>query len=583
VRSLIGSVKPVEVAPLKADPLHEDELATESPIVADPLAEPFPESLQPEVADEASLPAEEHAAKENTDDPLKGGAPLGEDESVGPAGLVFNPDAKHTPFTASTADFVPSAPEPTSGRGAFAEFGLAESSELEEQPDATASGDLVSEAALENSDEALISPEASTLEESVSVAPLEMELESSPLEISESDPLLEEQEPSDMAEELEFAQSEETAHEDPEDEARRLAFEQLFNSSELPPLERYDSSGTDPKILPNLADQSANHSWNVEPDPELEPLLDGRPSEHAAAERDPFLMEELEPMNAVGQIPDRDSMLDRGAEPDWAAKKEPAQEHVESFDHKESETISLEPGTQTDPMLMPALEVRENAPQPESNHPLTFGEVPEAISAEAAEILEPVSEPVPLTEAVPEQSPALDEVEELAPAAPLADYVAEPAPVPEHLEQDLEQIHEQDLEPLIASEAAVAPAEPEAPLEALLNPEPMHFEPESESLATRLVSEPAREIEPELAPLELEAAASIPEHIEPELTPVSAEPELAAAGIQAAIASREEKLHAAISGSLDDQERVQQAVDRVFNRFKRLLVTAIVRELARND
>ena len=33
----------------------------------------------------------------------------------------------------------------------------------------------------------------------------------------------------------------------------------------------------------------------------------------------------------------------------------------------------------------------------------------------------------------------------------------------------------------------------------------------------------------------------------------------------------------------DEAERVSQAVDRVFNRFKRLLVAAIVRELGRPD
>ena len=51
----------------------------------------------------------------------------------------------------------------------------------------------------------------------------------------------------------------------------------------------------------------------------------------------------------------------------------------------------------------------------------------------------------------------------------------------------------------------------------------------------------------------------------------------------------EPEMHAAETSSPeltlgpDEAERVSQAVDRVFNRFKRLLVAAIVRELARPD
>ena len=51
----------------------------------------------------------------------------------------------------------------------------------------------------------------------------------------------------------------------------------------------------------------------------------------------------------------------------------------------------------------------------------------------------------------------------------------------------------------------------------------------------------------------------------------------------------EPEMHAAETSSPeltlgpDEAERVSQAVDRVFNRFKRLLVAAIVRELGRPD
>ena len=88
--------------------------------------------------------------------------------------------------------------------------------------------------------------------------------------------------------------------------------------------------------------------------------------------------------------------------------------------------------------------------------------------------------------------------------------------------------------------------------------------------------------EVEATPEQVEAVPELAEapQIVLEAAPVLSEPELVHA---------EPEMHAAETSSPeltlgpDEAERVSQAVDRVFNRFKRLLVAAIVRELARPD
>jgi hypothetical protein len=73
-----------------------------------------------------------------------------------------------------------------------------------------------------------------------------------------------------------------------------------------------------------------------------------------------------------------------------------------------------------------------------------------------------------------------------------------------------------------------------------------------------------------------EPLAEAPVVASPEATevPAAAEPE---AEQPVAVTPAVETIHSA------EVERVQQAVERVFERFKPLLVAAIVRELARHD
>jgi hypothetical protein len=117
-------------------------------------------------------------------------------------------------------------------------------------------------------------------------------------------------------------------------------------------------------------------------------------------------------------------------------------------------------------------------------------------------------------------------------------------------------------------EPAATPAPPQPQLSPLA--------PESASLETEQ-TEPASGEVP--AP---EDAASAPPALEtseldlPELEtpePLSPEPE----ALAAQLASSE------LSLGPNDAERVNQAVDRVFDRFKRLLVRAILRELSRPE
>jgi hypothetical protein len=506
-----------------ADPLRENYVSAEvlerpTPSTAVPPMPPeqVAEGLRGEAQDEplfsnGELPAPGNAAPLTPPErsvyaaePLLDGGELG-----GPESLVFNPDAERTPFSASAVDLLSPASEfpAEEDESPFSEFDL----EVDASSYVAGQGSefsVVEEPMLPVSAAAelpAIAPEpAVTTEEVVSgaVAPLELELPA--METPVTDPLLEVQEaavPSSVATTSEDAGQAlkeilvEVAPADEEvaatasavqfaqdEEARRLAFEELFNSTEAIPLEEDSAAGAEPlmEALPSIANTSREQIDDIAQDSELETPSDDNQSAFIVSEPDPYLLEEEPTLHAFEKIPNRDPLLLE----DESASSWPMEQVLEPREASTSARGKID------------------LPQPEEGSDLT---------AEA---------PVEARPLAAESHPETLEIFETAPAAERA-----------------QRVPEAELEPArTAVEAA---------------PEPVH------------VDEPRPEPEPVL--------------VAPVLAPVEPAHCEVATHVEAASSSPE------VSSRPSEVERIHQAVERVFDRFKPVLIAAIVRELARHD
>ena len=471
VRNLIGEPQPVEVQPVAAaevptvepvaDPARENYAGTQvleppAPPTAVPPAPPEQpaEGLGEEPPDEplfsyGDLAAADAAAPLVPPEPsvyaaeplMEGGEPGGNES------LVFNPDAGHTPFSASAADLLPPASQLAGeeDESRFSEFDLevdathyaagpdpefsTAGEPMQPQPAASGYSELVAEAEPSEAELPAVAPGSAEATGEVSSGALEMpELELPTPQVAEIDPELEVQEaaaPSNIAATREDAsQASETipggsapAKEEVaagasaaqlavDEEARRLAFEALFNSTEPIPLEEDSTVSAEPTMdaLPSIADLSENQSADIAPDSELETLSDDDQSASVVAELDPYLLEEEQPLNAVGKIPDRDPLLDDGSASNWASEQ--VLEPQDAFAPAAAEAYPLQPAQDSD--LNAAAPV--DAVEVEAAQPLAEA------SPEAAEVLEvaAATESAPtLPEAVPEAAPAADEAIEL--------------------------------------------------------------------------------------------------------------------------------------------------------------------------
>jgi hypothetical protein len=390
---------------------------------------------------------------------------------------------------------------------------------------------LDADAVLAVSNPPVLVPESTIAPEEVvsgSVAPVEME--SPLLDTPTVDPLLEVQEPSIPADLLassaldvgeppehifeEFApvttaaaavvSTESEAQSTQEEEARRLAFEALFNSTEPFPVDDFSavSAGTTIATLPNMAEKSKDHPFDVAPDTEIESLTSDSQQEFTSPEPDPLLMQEEAPVNTGLTIPDHDLLLGEVLPTGWS-ETENAQESAENIAATSSEPDLPSSDQSSDLISASVFEIASDSMQHVSIE--AHSVAPEVLeSADQAEILQTAFEPEP----------------------------AQLQPVSE--DEYSETQH--SVSEVVRSEPEIAVAKP-----ALLN-----IEPEPEIELSELAS-------PELGQTQPEA------HVAETLSP----PELLPQSSEA--------------------ERIHQAVDRVFDRFKRLLVAAIVRELARHD
>jgi CheY-like chemotaxis protein len=453
-------------------------------------------------------------------------------ESDGPESLMFNPDAAHTPFRASVADPEPSASHSPAenGASAFTEFDLEpeqsdyssapelETSVTEEswspapfptplstplatRQEATGATGPAVEARSVASEAGLVAPEKAVEEEEGATDSTGLvESESSIRDIPNVDPLLEARDEAiptgeSMLDILDLgtapeggstSTSEQLAQ---DEEARRIAFEELFNSPDPIPVEDspFASAGNSVVTLPSMADLSKDHPYEAAPDSEID-MDDDKQRESIAQESDPYLEEEG-PLSATAVVTqDPDLILENPGAENWAKTSRGPGVSVSAV---VDDTVSPEPD------LTPA--------------PVAHSAVQEAV--------------------------------EVAPAVPEA------------------------LEPRASAEIAEAA-----------------FDATQSQSVSEIVPAAVEQAAPELAQSELESDAVEASPVQP-----ASEQEVAfAPPEQSPAAQPEAETHAAVVSSapeavLNEAERIEQAVQTVFDRFKPLLVEAIVRELARHD
>ncbi len=366
-----------------------------------------------------------------TDAPFPSGA-----DANGPESLTFNPDAKATPFSASALDdLLPSTSRfpVEEGASSFTEFNLEpESSPYSSEPEprgSTAEEPLAAAAGMADPEAEVVMPEPAVAPEEILSDLGAAPESSSALDIPALDPLLEVQEaaPSmasvvsmDTVEPLEAFTPEIAADPDSrlagqlsqEEEARRLAFEALFNSSEPLPLDDFYASPPEAEtvLLPNFAGAAKDHPDVFAPDFEIESLNHGRQSEFTSPELTEVKLDEAEPMSAIEMIPERDPLLENPLE----EAKLPGIEDVPEPE-KASASISSEIDSPVEDLRMFA----EAPPEvPEVFEPVHSVEIPQIAgsgpSSESAPMCEAeVIEIEPFeVEATPEQGEAVPELAE---------------------------------------------------------------------------------------------------------------------------------------------------------------------------
>ena len=624
--------------------------------VAEPSAsaEPLAGGLQEEVPDEplfsygeSSVPGDAAPLIAPEASVYAGGPLVTGDELGGAESLAFNPDAEHVPFSASAADVLSPAADTQPSFGEFdlevdaSPYAAGPDLEFSTVDETTAAAPVATtwdegfaeDVAVSVVDDAPAAAElpavahaaAAAVEEVVSSEPAEVQPEPVAMGTPEMDPLLELQEAAPgsegasgedrglAAQEIlgEAAPVREEAvpafaAEQPalDEEARRLAFEALFNSTELIPLEENPAPPVElpMEALPSIADVSGDQTVGIEPDSELETLSDDSLPAFLADEPDPYLLEEEQPLHAVGEIPDRDPLLEGGEASTWGAEEAAAPEGAQASDSGEVFPAQPEEGGS----LPAAAEViTVEAPQPLAEYLPEAVDVPAAapVAERAPMEIEAVPEPLAEMAAVPQWLTESDcgAVEVLAPPLPAVSVpmVSEPAEEPAQAVVEAAPVEAQQTaaEPL-AESAAVEAITVEAP-EALAETDPQVLEvlaappvTESEPVIPEAAA-PAQDTV-EAAPAQMETESPLeplqvaPQFVEPytEAEPVPVAPIAAPAEAvhrEAALQTETLAATADVPPRPNDAERIHQAVERVFDRYRPVLIAAIVRELIRHD
>ncbi len=611
VRSLLG-VRRAEVVFSAENPPPAN--------VADPLAEDLAASNEKPLSELlAGMPVEA------ADEPMFASAPSvtavesARVEEPGPETLVFNPDAARTPFSASVAEAplteldAPSKAEPP----AITEFHLeletpaqdsAESfpggapvESWQAEPEAAApfatpafTHHATHEATHDQAaaDPAMAGPEPATLASEPAEGEEPLAFDSSLREELVLEPLVEAPEElaqtgvvasgTDAAGLPELILLDDAAADDedymtvmdepltPEQEARRQAFEDLFNSDVPFPLEEAPGPIHHAEIAPPCLEQS---SLPESPAPEVreiarEPEIaaDDFPDAFVSSAAEPEAVEVVEPPPASDPLFAGEPQLE-----DFSASSAPSLE-IEPPPVEESSSV-LGDGYTVRPDV-----ISESMPQFQTEVPANGLETPAAAApAEAAPVEKthpaPVASPerselfaeVAKVEALLVQMQAVRQVGEPAGHAPGVTEFPQPEAAPSYLQSSWPtsaSCPSTQMGGAVAVESAPLQATEDAPIELAAAPAPVEAElPEAEAAPVQH----EQELEPELVSVPLETTPEELAHARAEA--VEEEPAFAPAP----------------EDGLNEAERIHKAVERVFDRFRPLLVAAIVRELVRRD
>ncbi len=615
----------------------------------------------------------------DADFPMGEGSAYGTTQSADSAdNMLFNPEAKHIPFSASATDFIPSI-------------------SMGETHGVTVES-VIADVNLE--------PEGKDREElTLHHVPLDLppegllpEIEPPPLDIPTLDPLLDigiqpmregilgdsKIQVGELPEQYVVRPEPPAEVLTPEEEARRRAFEDLFNSAELPPLEEpVAKSATLPAGGEAPPDDSQFEATKFAVEKEFTawtasaPVSEETPSApealSVAAFEIPLESPKANPVAPVEEAPAEPASHEEAAAawnttpapaefgaahqpaealPAWGAAE--AEEKIAgSFplnepqvEHSDEATLNAAPEVEIEPVA--------EAAAPETGHfvlelqhldlqSLDLGHGEQATAAETAipapEAPRVESWSAPEPEPVEEHHSVIEGLAGVAAGAGVAASIpAAAALVEEQLKNVIAALHPAETAavehvaepPATVSKTAVtetavtevAAAEEAAPLEiatteAAAEPEPVELEvapieaspaviaanesarpeaevkPAAEAVATKAVAASAAPVED----VHEEAAHKEDLPIEVPAEPVVAVPAVAAAATAADIAhvavpdvaehvaGKAEEVAAAAAEEVrsPEAERMHQAVERVFDRFKPLLIAAIVRELARTN
>jgi CheY-like chemotaxis protein len=582
--------------------------------------------------------------------------------------LAFDPDAEHTPFSASAFEAAAATPAAVAVEAQpqpSAEFSAAAA-----QPGAAVEFNLEAVSNYSGEIGAELTEPGRTIVEAQQPAGIEPQQYGSDaqeqhasanhpgtLEIPEHDPTMElSQKTGALAA---GAMSPEEAQ-TPEMESDRLAaFDALFSSAETLMDDPVGSVAMpaaipqDQELLPNFATHSDGHEVKIARDEAIEfddAAVHPVHLEPVVSEADPYLLEEVEHEESLSPAeqpaavePEADPLLIdeagtiRGAnltaEPvsdsiplnvampeslsastELPLSEEPVREETTeisaplAFDTEpDRHPEPLDAISESDPLeSVELLELQEGEASTLSE-PMLPAMAAESV-AEAETVAAPVIESEHLAEPVEEHAPAAVQKIELEPLAaepeePLAAAQAEPVA---EVQAAVVQTSEVQTEPLAASQEEPVAAEQIEPL-AAPSAEPV------DAPVAAIAEAPASVEAPAAAPATEEPPVAASAVSEPSATaPAAAVAETAAAAAVAAMAAtvfapvKEEALpavvtaprsagHASAASTLEESapartpvassevERVHQAVERVFVRYKPLLVAAIVRELARSS
>jgi hypothetical protein len=340
----------------------------------------------------------------------------------------------------------------------------------------------------------------------------------------------------------------------PEEEAKRQAFEDLFNSDVPFPLEDYSIPLPAPAMVapPSLTESSTQAAGELELEPEI--VRDDSWDTVVVPEYHAEVAEAFEP--ASDPIFEGELLLEDPTPSSWSSL-EIEQPAVVTPPEVLSESDAVQPEV-----------ISTSMPQVQTEEPAEVAEIPAAPSPVGAS----PAEQLPATEASPERSELVAEVAKVGALLVQMQAVRRVDDPIAHARTG-DEFRQTEAAPYLHSFSGAAEAE---------------SSPEQANEVVQIEAAPAPAPVPVPVETELQETAAAPtqgeNEVEPELVsaPLEVTPE-EMAHYRAEALEDETALASAPVDAMNEAERIHKAVEVVFDRFKPLLVAAIVRELVRRD